>query len=274
MIIECSSNIFHVAQPSGYGREYTWEEDQANEDYQRILDERIQEKFQMYFNFKGLKNYKGTRRRNLPDWHPDRVQVGYYEVSGRRYLEKIIAPAWMAVLSERFAKRAGSNITVSLELIGVDSPKYYNYITDAALFRIHISAEDVQKIRQQVFAYPDVFEAYLMEYRKSCSGFISHAPYHSLENWEEYFASEPIPWREEPPYFGDWEIALWCLLEFWLFAFSADNPAQPPCLKALEINLDMFGEAFEWRIDKVRNELDHSDYMRFIPENSEKMSCI
>ena len=151
MIIECSSNIFHVAQPSGYGRDHSWDEERANEWYQKHINERIREKDQNYFRFKGIKNYqKGTKRRNLPTSHPEWAADGFYDVNGTKFLEKILAPAWMETLRERFERRAGRNITVSLEATGVDSPKYYNYMTDAALFRIHISAEDVEKIQHAV----------------------------------------------------------------------------------------------------------------------------
>jgi hypothetical protein len=265
MIIECSSNVFHVAQPSGYGREYTWEEEQANEDYQHFLDERIREKFQRYFNFKGLKNYKGTKRRNLPEWHPCWATDGHYEVNGPRYLEKIIAPAWMALLDEQFRKRADGNINVTLEATGVDSPKYYNYMTDAALFRIHISAEDLEKVRQHVFVHSEVFEKYLWEYCGHGPGFASSRPYQSLAKWEEYFAKQPVPWSAEPPYHEHWELAFWCLLEFWLFAFNTDDPEEPPSLERLERNLDRFGEAYEWRAHDYQSDIHYSEYMDFVP---------
>jgi hypothetical protein len=93
MIIECSSNVFHVAQPSGYGRDYSCDEEQANEQYQHFLDKRIREKYQKYFRFNGFKNYqKGTKRRNLPLWHPAWATDGEYEVNGQKFLKKFFAP--------------------------------------------------------------------------------------------------------------------------------------------------------------------------------------
>jgi hypothetical protein len=252
MRIECSSNVFHTQQPCGYSRDYTDYEEEVNRDYQNYL--------------------KNVKRRNLSAQHPDWAPDGYYAINGPKFLEKCLVPAWMDVFTDRMKMRSADRYKIDVEMTGVSSPKYYNFETDAALFDIHIAAEDLEKIRQQVFEHKEIFEAYLQEYLKSYPGFFSFAPYQGLEKWEEYYASEPFPRPNEPPYHNHWELAVFCLLEFWLFAFDSNRSNEVPSFNKLDRNLDI-GAKLEYRLDHYINEIDYKDYMDFNLWDSEIEEC-
>jgi hypothetical protein len=257
ILIECSSNVFHVIQPNGYN----WTGDMADFEtsenfcYEQSLDEIV----------------NGVKRRNLPKNHRQYLAEGRYEMDGQKFLNDCLVKAWFETFSELLAGCG----KIKAALTGVDSPKYYNYLGDAALFNLEISREDLEAIRDFVFAHQrisdrDVFDDYLREYHSSYPGFISYTP-QSIPQWKEDFSSEaPEEWTKNHVHHECWEYAIWPLLEFWLFAFDKDDPI--PSLAKCAGNIRIFKEVFYQKMTDFREDGTYNNCLEFIPEEQE--TCI
>ena len=211
MLIECSSNMFHVDQPDTYWHDYSYLEENENDWHQSQLEERVVlNKDQKYMDLgKNIRVEKGVKRRNLPDDHPDYMRDGTFELCGEALLEKVLAPAWIESFDQRVqneAKKLG--IRVKIKQTGVNRPKYYNFETDAVLFAIHTSKKNLQILYKHVMSKEKQFEDYLYKYQSSYDGFWSFMP-NTLAAFEECWKCSPGS--------VDFERAIACLFEFWIF---------------------------------------------------------
>jgi hypothetical protein len=259
IIIHSSSNMFHLAQPDSYGwsEERHSFEDNENYCYQQSLNEKV----------------NGIKRRDLPKGHLRHLPEGTYEMDWNKFLNNCLNRAWFETFSELLESRCQKG-EVKAALTGVDSPKYYNYATDATLFDLVFSRETLESIRKTVFEHKETFDEYLAKYNASYPGYISLMP-DSIEEWEKDFHAEsPEEWTKGVHY-GDWENAVFSLLGFWLLAYDdvtedAVKKTDTPSLESIKWGRRFFGEAFHGRMNEYHEDGTYSQCLEFVPEQAEE----
>ena len=250
IILNCSSNIFHITQPDGYVEQEncsTYEE-QADDNHRDYLNEAVIEMNQPSL-FGG---HVSRKRCNLPKGHPEYSEEGHYEIDGKKYLHDYLARGWFDTFEELLASK---EIKIKLTRKGTSSPREYNFGTDACLFDLEIKQKDLDKICKMVLAHKPVFEQYLKEYHSDCSGFSSTMP-KTVDLWERAYNSDST--------IGEtWEKSVWQLLEMYLFAFDNKGKAGIDTLKG---NIELFGEAYVGTLEDLRCNGVVSNTMNFIPD--------
>jgi hypothetical protein len=213
------------------------------------------------YNFQCNETIDGIKRCDLPESHPEFREAGYWELNGRKYLNTVLVKAWFRAFEELATKRDPS-IEIAVTLTGSQSPREYNFETDAACFNLEITETHLEKIRERVFA-PDAvgaFAKYLHEVHSSRSGYWSWMPC-TLEDWKRrygYWEGDEFRHRD-----NEFHRAVWALLDFWLLAFSDSDTT--PSLDNMEANADDFRENLQREIESLRCNGALEDCFEFRP---------
>jgi len=207
-----------------------------------------------------MSNYEERENEDYQEYYlkenPD--ADGYLELNSEKYLEKYLVRGWFDTFDEvlKYVKKR-TGIGIKLIRQGCGSPREYNFSTDWCNFDLQLTEANLKRITQIVFKHKDIFEKYCYEYHGSYDGFASFMPYRSFEAWLEYFESENK---------GNWEKAMWMLLEFMLFAYPFETNGSHS-LEELQHNLDAFDEAYERNLEDLDCNGAVSDCFDFIPGN-------
>jgi len=247
-----ASGMFHLYPPCTYSMQEEFGEKEAmeNENYQALLDEKVD----------------GVLRRDLPEDHAEYCKEGYFDLNGRKYLQNVLAKAWVDAFVE-VCKERDKSIRFDIKYTGTTSPPEYNFRTDAVRFDLTVSLADLERIHYQVFDYRGIFREYLREYHSSGSGLWSWMP-NSIEKWERCYGQGPSVYgilNDE-----SYSRAVICLLEFWLFAFPThqNDPCEPPSLKLFEENVEEFRDAFDYSTERYVCNGAEQDCYDFHPKGS------
>jgi hypothetical protein len=253
IIIPTNSAMFHLPQPCTCSRqeEFGYREERENEDYQFLRNE---------------DSADNVKRKDLPRDHWNFLEEGYYDLNAGKYLENILAPAWLDAFRETLKDR-DETVKIEVKFREVSRPFEYNYETDRVCFELHIDDEDIVRIQKEVFEYKGIFEEYLQEWHSSFKdipyGFRSFMP-NSLEAWWECLGQ-----RDRGNY--EYERAITCLLEFWLFAFTYYAP-KVPSLEEFTVGLKGFRDEYDRQIENLTCNGAESECFDFFPEGSKEYS--
>ena len=212
--IGCSSDCFHIAQPSTYSR--------SEEIYGRETREN---------------DYWAEETKKDENWKP-----GTYSIDGQKYLDNYLAEGWYDAF-EGVLENRDKLIKIEVVRKGTHSPREHNFYTDCTNFDLILDMEDLERIRKEVFKHEEIFGKYLDEYQSSYSSFWSFMP-NTIYQWKEAYAGIDEAGSVNTT---DAERAVWCLLEFWLFAFEQGEPS----MRVLRYNLRSFEEAYEYALQDL-----------------------
>ena len=255
MKIKMSSNLFFVLQPDMYGlfeplmryleeRETEWHYDDENRYGKYLIDEDQQPLFGRDDHPDQFIDLSQLRVRN-PEW-----QEGHYECDSYKMCE-IISRAWCDAFNDRLKDRG---IKAKIKYTAIDRPKEYNFMTDAAVFEMRISAKEIGRLFDMCRERSD-FDAFLHEGYSSYSGFISWMA-DNLDEWNE----NAQQYRNKNDYTKEWERSVWQALNFLMWD---DIPNESDHNKT---DRDEWSEDLNWHIeDSMVGNGAFNDCLEFVP---------
>lgn len=125
----------------------------------------------------------------------DLVELFWNNFDFNKYVDTVVMPACEEVKSEMLdgLKNLGLGIE-SIKLIGIDSPRYYNYRSDQLDFDIEVGDDFQARLVHKLKSLDqEVFNAYLSYEFSSRSGFISFVANNTREFYEEIEADIESP---------------------------------------------------------------------------------